>query len=242
MGKDKKEKIPEYEIWYNEFIVDNQEEIWEIANVANMMLDQKLKLTIDPKLTIAMYGVTLEAYVEYLKTKQKEDYNEFCINIMNTLEIGYNSSFHDEEEKTGNFMVFMHHIPSYKTLETDTSLDKSDEICALWANSNLSVDSQQIIRDMNAFAKDYLRQHLNIAVENSAIILMIFLIVHDTIIKTISLKRQEENAPTYMITIAGLIEISCTENTDGDCEDIIQFKVTPSVKQIGKDDGRATGV
>ena len=236
MGK--KNETPRYEEWYQMYVIDNTDDISQFSQAAAMEIRQKLKAVVDPKLAIAIYAETIAAYVGFLKTKQS-DYTQYCMNILDMIELGYDTSDNEDDEKSGNFAFYMYDVESHKSIETDESIERSDEICAQWASSNISVDSQSVIREANAFAKDHIKNVLNVAVENASVILMIFLIVHDTILKCMKIKRLEEGSSIYQITVAGIVEITCQDG--GDDEDRYFFKVEPSVKHSGKNDAVATG-
>lgn len=233
------EKIPYYKQWYQDCVVDDEEEIRRFADAAVISIQDRLRVEIDPKLAIAIYCGCLESYVDYLKQKQDE-YPEFGIKIMDTLEIGYTTTDDEDDEKSGNFVISMYHCPNFPTVTTNTMLEKSTEIVTQWAHTNLLGDDAVIYKELNSNAKRWLKDHYKLSLEQPELTLMIFLIVHEAIIKGMEIRRSELGVSLLSITIAGLITIQCSEDEDGG--DSILFKMEPAIKVAGKNDRVATGV
>lgn len=231
-----KQPEPVYKQWYRTMIVDDQEDIYQIASAASSRLKDRIKMPLEPELTMAVYCFTFEAIMQYLKDKQK-DFPEFWVNIYDTLDIGYDTIENDEDEKTGNFNIKVFYTKDAPKIVTNSSLADTDDILTAWVAQSMNIDVDYLIKDIFAFVKEYLMAHVNLTIERPELILLCFLIITEEIVKIVKIKRQEAQSSDYFITLAGLFQIHCMDTDKGE---MILFKTEPSPKQFIKDDATAT--
>ena len=84
--------------------------IESIADTANRALYEKYKIKIDSwALSTAIFLKTFESICAMLKSKEA-NYSSFAVNFMNRFIVSFNSNLNDEDEKNGNFMIYLRHI------------------------------------------------------------------------------------------------------------------------------------
>lgn len=225
--------------WFEENVIENREELLQVGELANRLLHDKISLAIpDPQITIAMYCNIFETICKVV-AKREDEWDEFCVNVANRLRVGYTTTDSDEEEKTGNFMVFIQHMQEQVSNDM-LDEDENDTIvlCTQWNAANIK-EQTDIIKEISVEAKKQLSSMINIKAESSEFIIPTFCIIHEQLINYIRLKRVEENRSEYELNVAGLFTIGIMETDDA--EEEIYFVPSISLKLLFKNDGIATG-
>jgi hypothetical protein len=169
-----KNAISKSKLWFAENVADNKAELIEVGELANRNLHDKISLGLnDPETTIAIYAKIFEAICEEVASKE-EDYESFRLNIANRLEVGYTTTSSEDDEKMGNFMVYINH------LETPASNDSLDEeetdtivLCTQWNAANVKTQAETI-KAVAARGKKALSEMINIKLDNVEFIIPMF--------------------------------------------------------------------
>lgn len=229
-------------MWFKENVSENQKELMEIGELSNRMLHEKISLGLnDPMTTIAIYAKIFDTICDVV-VDQEANWEDFCLNIADRLKIGYTTTSSDDDEKVGNFMIFMQHV--YGTTGSDNSLDDDEDeddtivLCTQWNAANVKAQSN-IIKDIAAKGKKALDDIINIKIESHEFVIPMFCIIHSQIINYIRLKRVEENKTDYEINVAGLFTVGIQETDDA--EEEIYYVPSISLKLKFKNDSIATG-
>ena len=131
--------------WFDENVVENVEELLEVGKITNVILKDKLNLGItSPKSTIAYYAIIFNCICEAI-IEQEDKWDDFCVNVADRIKVGYTTTSSEDDEKSGNFMVFIQHV--YNT-STDESLDEEEEdtvvLCTQWNAANVKAQTEII--------------------------------------------------------------------------------------------------
>lgn len=219
--------------WFKENIIENVDDIKQIGENAARTLHTKLSMDLDATTVIAVYGKVFEVLCNVLKSR-REEWDEFAINVAGRFVIGFSSSENDEDEKQGNFMVYMKHL---ETSSSDDSLDDEETdtiaLSVQWNAANVK-EQAEVMREISSKGMTELSRVLNLKVGSDEFIIPTFCIIHSEIVKYIKLKRVTENSADYEINVAGLF-LAGVHETD-DAEEEVYFEPSVSLKRFFKGD------
>lgn len=228
------------EKYFDEVVVDDKDEMEAIAEMARPEILKIIRIDLgNNKVPIAIYEVIFECIMRYLKQVQKKK-DSLRIIICDRLEIGFTTSFetpeNEELEKMGNFMIYMNHIDNKKKSEIDEDEDDSVVRCVQWNESNITT-SLTDIKEITKMAVADLEKKLGIMSVNAEVVMPLFCLIHDEIVKYVAIVRNEKNAFEYRINVAGCYDIYARLLEDGVD---ISFKPCVYGKGYVKEDGDAT--
>ena len=143
--------------YYYDNIYEDEEDIQMISETAMATIRERFHIVLtDHRLTTAAFLKIFEGFIEKLKSLQKE-YDNFSINLANRLAIGFTNNDNDEDEKSGNFMLFIQHLrESTKTEIVDDPTVTNIERTVQWNAENI-VEQPELIRSLTIEAVKYLR-------------------------------------------------------------------------------------
>ena len=239
-------KAEPWVIFVKDSLCEDYDIIESIADTANRALYEKYKIKIDSwPMSTAVFLKTFESICAMLKSKE-QNYSEYAINFMNRFVISFNSNLNDEDEKNGNFMIYLRHIGG-ETVK-DTFIDPTDTPLtrvADWNKDNLisKIDDggimkkqPELTRKMSLLAVDYINK-INIKLANNEVIFPMFINFYDSIITVCKLVRKDRDLPKLEVNL-GLLRVVVKEGPDG--RDIIELKPDIAGKLNIKDDKLAS--
>ncbi len=224
--------------WFKDNVSENADELLAIAELANRKLHETLSLGLDsPMTTVAIYAQIFESMCKVIAEKEK-DYDSFNLNMADTFHIGYDTTDSEDDEKTGNFMVYMNHIDNQKT---DAVLDDEEDntlaLCAMWNATNVKTQAE-VIKEVAVQALKDLGTLINIKMESHEFIIPMFCIIHSQLIKFLKQKRTELGLSEYELNVAGLFTAGCSVNEN--TEEEIYFVPSIALKLLFKNDSIAS--
>lgn len=238
-------KAEPWVIFMKDSLCEDFDIIESIADTANRTLYEKYKIKIDSwALSTAIFLKTFESICVMLKSKEK-DYSSYAVNFMNRFIVSFNSNINDEDEKTGNFMIYLRHVGGDTVKDTfvdptDTPLTRVSD----WNKDNLisKIDDgvakkqPELTRKMSLLAVDYINK-INIKLANNEVIFPMFINFYDSIITVCKLVRKDRDLPKLEVNL-GLLRVVVKEGPDG--RDIIELKPDIAGKLNIKDDKLAS--
>lgn len=233
--------ITKSEDWFNKNVYDNKEELIEVGNIANAMLFEQLNVDLsNPKTTIAAYVWILNTILDVLKSTQNEN-DEFCINIADRFRIGYTNISDDEEEKDGNYMIYIQHLNIPHPYESLNDVDDDEEddtalLCVKWNASNIKAQAE-IIKEISVRGRKNLSDLINIKLDKDVFVMPLFCIIHDAIVNYVHSKRVDLDDQDYQLDICGLYTIG--ESIDAENVPEIYYEPSITLKLMFKDDANA---
>lgn len=224
--------------WFKDNVSENQDELLTIGDLANRKLHEVLSLGLDsPMTTIAIYAQIFESMCHVVASKES-DYDSFNLNMADSFDIGYDTTTSEDDEKSGNFMVYMRHIVNQKI---DAVLDEDEDntlaLCAIWNATNVKTQAE-VIKEVAVQALKDLGSIINIKMESHEFVIPMFCIIHSTLIRFITQKRVELAKSEYELNVAGLFTAGCAVNENGDEE--IYFVPSITLKLLFKNDSIAS--
>jgi len=249
MAKKDETKKGSYEARYNELVIEDQEAIVRISSITADRLRNIFGLHFskteggpaDPRVPLIIFTETYDAVIEHLVKRRKgtakmdaKQYDSFQLNFANRFVIGFDNVENDDDEKEGNFMIFIKDIRDGKTVEEPRDPDACpSEKAVEWVNQNIT-ENPEAIKEISLDALDRLAKY-GICFYNHELIMPIFCTMYDTMVEYIDMERKELDDYEYEINFAGCFFVSACENADGG-SDII-FRPSIDSKTALKDDG-----
>ena len=238
-------KAEPWVIFLKDSLCEDVDVIESIADTANRSLYEKYKIKLDSwPMSTAVFLKTFESICAMLKSKES-NYSNYAINFMNRFIVSFNSNINDEDEKNGNFMIYLRHIGG--DTAKDTFIDPTDTPLtrvADWNKENLvsKIDDgvmkkqPELTRKMSLLAVEYINK-INIKLANNEVIFPMFINYYDSIITVCKLVRKDRDLPKLEVNL-GLLRIIIKEGPDG--RDVIELKPDIAGKLNIKDDKLAT--
>ena len=238
-------KAEPWVIFMKDSLCEDFDIIESIADTANRTLYEKYKIKIDSwALSTAIFLKTFESICVMLKSKEK-DYSSYAVNFMNRFIVSFNSNINDEDEKTGNFMIYLRHVGGDTVKDTfvdptDTPLTRVSD----WNKDNLisKIDDgvvkkqPELTRKMSLLAVDYINK-INIKLANNEVIFPMFINFYDSVITVCKLARKDRDLPKLEVNL-GLLRVVVKEGPDA--RDIIELKPDIAGKLNIEDDKLAS--
>lgn len=238
MTKEKEKENDLYVEYFDENAPEDLEDIINICTVASTHIRNKFNIKFDDyKLLGATFSKIFDAFLFTLKNLEKE-YSDFEINVANRLCIGYDTTKDEDDEKIGNFMIFIRHLNSkIKDEQVEDSKAKAYELAVQWNADNIK-EQPEIIRKISINALEQLKT-IKILLGTEELIIPIFISVYESIVDYIKIKRRELDLFEYEINFMSCFYIGCRESEDELADDIY---IRPSInsKLSLKDDSIAT--
>lgn len=194
---------------------------------------------IEKKMVIAIFGITLETVIQFLKTKQVAQYESYNINFANRVEIGYSTSSENEdidEEKSGNFMPYMCHIYDSKfNTERDEDEYNSIALATQWSAANIKTSIEDV-KTISTKALEKLKDY-SIYLGTNELVIPIFCLIYEIIVSYIKIQRANNNDFEYILNVASIATARAVEGEDGD---VIYFDTSIFFKREIKNDEHAS--
>ena len=242
------------EKWWEENIKENEAELVVAGSFACKKMYDYFSVKIeDPCAMIAFYCIIFDNITQEIREREKE-YDNFSIDIADRLTVGYTTTSDEDDEKVGNFMIYMKNLvgksvkelSSYTDDETDdiekirkmSSDDESTiELITNWNATNIK-ENADIIKDIASKSKDDISKILDYKMGTHELIFPMFCTVHDAILCELALEKTSRKKSEVELAIAGWFTVGIQSTDDGDD---IYFDPSPSLKLKFKDDSIASG-
>ena len=205
--------LTKWELYFNSNICEDFDIIQNIAETANRIYHEKFNISInDWKLTTATFLKTFETFMQALVTMEK-DHSEFEINLANRFAIGFNNNENDDDEKQGNFMVYMKHLrEAPKTSGFVDPTVSSIEKTVQWNTENV-IEQPELIRKITVDTVKNL-DSIEIQIANNELIMPLFITFYECIITVLKLLRRDADAYEIQVNLGWFIVIA-QESEDG---------------------------
>lgn len=228
------EKYLEY---YNEFAVEDNDDIITICQTAGKIIWERFRARFDdPKLLAATFSKIYGSIMSKLKDLERE-YQDFNINICGRLDMGYSTNEDEDDEKQGNFMVYIRHLNSrHKNDQIDDPQAKATERAVLWNAENCTVNPD-ILRKISVEALDALKE-IDVNLGSSELVMPVFVTVYESLVNFLKIRRREKDDFEYEINFISCFYISARESEDED--DVINIRPNIEAKLTLKDDAGAS--
>lgn len=202
-----------YEKYFEEFAHEDTEHILSICETASKIIWDRFRTRFDdPRLLASCFSKIFGSFLNKLEALEAE-YSDFNINICDRLCMGYSTNEDDDDEKQGNFMVYIRHInANKKNEESDDPTAKAVERAVQWNTENI-ISQPELLRKISIDALEDLK-HIDVSIGSSELIIPIFVTTYEAIINYIKVKRREEDAFEFEINFISCFYIGARESED----------------------------
>lgn len=215
---------------FDEICKEDREEVKSVCTAAAMTIRQNFKYAfIDkdtnefcPEVVAVIFSKTYDAILDELVNLEKKN-SEFNINVCGRLDIGYSNIENEDDEKEGNFMIYIRH-KNFSHVNSETNYDDPSpkELCVSWSTTNIK-DQPEILKRIAANAVEKLKR-VDVIFDTSDAILPIFITVYEHLVLFIQDQRAQANEFEYSINFASCFTIGARETDNGD-----EIYIIPSI-------------
>ena len=232
--------------WFNDYAVNNKEEMKIICELTSRSVYEKFTLYVESnnyELYAAVFYATFTTILDFLRGKENK-YNNFTIEVANSINIGYSNSTNEDNEKVGNFMPILEYIgTNMKVVDNSPESEKKKDVnrtktnCMRWKQINVK-QNINFVSEIQETAYERIKKEYRTDMRTSECVIPIFCIFMDNIIHVIKLKYQElegTDVSEVSMNVLGLFDIYYSFNSEDNIE-IIEFQPNIRMKLALKND------
>lgn len=220
---------------YNSNVNEDGDDINQICDVASKIIKEKFLVNIaDYRIIGAMFRETYMSFLEKLKELEKS-YSNYSIDVAGRFTIGYTTTDNEDDEKQGNFMVFIEdHGTSKKNNDPDITASAKERVVQ-WCIENISVQPD-VVNAVSLIAMEKLKK-LDIVLASNEFVIPIFIVIYDTLVNYLKIRRSECGSFEYEVNFISCFNIKAMEGENGD---IIAIRPNIEAKLELKNDALAS--
>lgn len=217
----KQVKMQKYELYWEEHAPEDEDELKTICESAAIEIHELFKLNLinekrglDARIVGCIFSKIFDAIIEQLQ-KLEEQYTDFELDIVQRFTIGYDTNENDNDEKEGNFMIYMRDLNCEVRTEITDSLDASSlERVVSWNTQNLK-DKIDMHRNIAIAALKKIADDLDIVLSSEEYIWPIFITTYEALIKYLRSRIAELQVPSLEINFISCFWAGILESEDG---------------------------
>lgn len=182
--------------WFKENCKDDVSDILKICELTARSAAEQFEMYLRSNNTeifaIIFFG-TFQAILEFLRDKQRKGYQNFTVEIANSINIGYSNSTDTENEKVGNFMPIMEYIGVNRNIvnsESGNRTDRTTQNFILWKQLNVKKNVENF-KEIQERAYNKLLEDYRIDLRSSEAVIPLFCIFMDNINSVLRMKYLE---------------------------------------------------
>lgn len=228
--------------WFKEHAVNNPAELKIICDLTARSAEKQFSMYIssgNTEVYATVFYVTFLCVLDFIKGKQKS-YNNFTVEICNSINIGYTNNDNTDNEKVGNFMPIMEYIGINRNIvDNNDSLD-SDRTATnfmRWKQLNIR-KNVEYYKEIQETAYERLKKDYCTNLRTSESVIPLFCIFLDHISNVLKMKFKEAqgtDVSEVSLNIMGLFDVYYSFNEDENKE-IIEFEPNITMKLALKAD------
>ena len=227
--------------WFNDYAVNNRTELKFICDLTARSAEEQFSLYLksgNTEVYAVVFYATFLTTLRFLKGKQNS-YNNFTIQIANSINIGYSNTMNEDNEKIGNFMPIMEYIGINRNIVDDdlNKTDRTSQNYILWKELNTK-KTAEYYKEIQEHAYEVLRSQYKTSLRTSEAIIPLFCIFMDNIVNVMKVKFKEAegtNVSEVSMNVLGLFDVYYSYNEEDDKE-ILEFSPNILMKLSLKSD------
>lgn len=216
--------------WFREYAVNNAKEMKIVCELTSRSAQEQFCLCMksgNTEVYAVVFYATFLTILEFIRNKQKT-YNEFTIEICNSVNIGYVNNTDENNEKVGNFMPIMEFIGINRNIiDSSDSLDvdKTTANFIRWKELNIKTNVQYY-KEIQERAYEKLKNDFRTNIRTSEAVIPLFCIFMDHIVNVLKEKYREAmgtDVSEVSMNVLGLFDVYYSFNEE-DNQEIIEFQ------------------
>lgn len=227
--------------WFNDYAVNNRTEIKFVCDLTARSAEEQFSLYLkngNTEVYAVVFYATFMTILRFIKGKQHK-YNNFTIQIANSVNLGYSNSTNDENEKVGNFMPIMEYIGINRNIVDDDNrdIDRTAQNYIRWMELNIK-QTVEYYKEIQEHAYEMLRSNYKTNLRTSEAIIPLFCTFMDHIINVLKVKFKEADGTDVSevsMNVLGLFDVYYSFNEEAD-QEIIEFQPNIPMKLALKSD------
>lgn len=232
--------------WFKEHAVNDAREMKIICDLTARSAEEQFCLYItsgNTEVYSVIFYATFTTILEFLRSKEKT-YNEFTMEICNSINIGYTNNDSEDNEKVGNFMPILEYISINRNIVDDTSsidADKTKQNYIRWKELNIK-KNVEYYKEIQEKAYDVLKSQYKTNLRTSEAVIPLFCIFMDHISNVLKMKFKEAegtDVSEVSMNVLGLFDVYYSYNEE-DAQEIIEFQPNITMKLALKADDVAS--
>lgn len=232
--------------WFKDYAVNDYKDMKTICDLTARSADEQFSMKIKSGNTetyAIVFYATFMTILQFLKEKQKK-WNNFTIEVCNSINIGYTNNDNEDNEKVGNFMPILEHISINRTIvDTGSAFDKDTtaENFIRWKELNIKKNIE-FYKDIQEKTFELLKTEYRIHLRSSEAVIPLFCIFMDNIPNVLKQKYKEAadaDVSEVSMNVLGLFDAYYSYNDDDGIE-CIDYTPNIAVKLALKADDVAS--
>ncbi len=228
--------------WFKDYAVNNATELRIVCDLTARSAQEQFQMYLksgNTEVYAVVFYATFMTILEFIRGKQKL-YNNFTVEICNSINLGYTNNDSDDNEKVGNFMPIMEYIGINRTIVDDGNTmdpDRTSQNFMRWKQLNIkkNVEYYKEIQE-KAFAR--LQTEYKTNIRTSEGVIPLFCIFMDHITNVLKMKFQEAqgtDVSEVSMNVLGLFDVYYSFSEE-DNKEVIEFQPNISMKLALKAD------
>jgi len=211
--------------WFQDYAVNNKSELKIVCDLTSRSAEEQFQMYLDngnTEVYAVVFYATFLSILEFIKEKQKR-YNNFTVQIFNSVNIGYTNNDDDENEKVGNFMPIMEYISINRNIMDDGSpvtIDTTTTNFVRWQDLNIKKNGEYF-KEIQEKAYDKLNNEYKTNLRTSEAVIPLFCIFLDNITNVLKMKYKEAEGTDVSevnMNVLGLFDVYYSFNEEENLE------------------------
>lgn len=232
--------------WFKDHAVNNAREMKIICDLTSRSAEEQFCLYItsgNTEVYSVVFYATFITILEFLRSKQKT-YNEFTMEICNSINVGYTNNDSEDNEKVGNFMPILEYISINRNIVDEggaIDADKTKQNYIRWKELNIK-KNVEYYKEIQEKAYEKLKSQYKTNLRTSEAVIPLFCIFMDHISNVLKMKFKEAegtDVSEVSMNVLGLFDVYYSFNEE-DAQEIIEFQPNITMKLALKADDVAS--
>lgn len=231
--------------WFRDHAVDNAADLRIVCDLTARSAEEQFELHLksgNTEVYAVVFYATFMTLLDFIRSREKL-YNNFTVEIANSINIGFTNNRDEDNEKVGNFLPIMEYIGINRNIVDDTSTidaDKTTENFLRWKRLNIK-KTVDFYKDLQEKAYNALMQEYRTNMRTSECIIPLFCIFMDNIVSVMKMKFKEAegtDVSEVSMNVLGLFDVYYSYDADED-QEVIEFMPNITMKLALKNDDAA---
>ena len=207
-----------YDEYFKMNCTEDEDDITRVLGITMEELQKFGVSFIDKKMLGAIFCKVYDSILQNLE-KFEKDYSSFEINFCNRFIIGYNTTEDEDDEKCGNFMVYIRHRGCDKSNDDENKVNDDTKTTAAskfsyWVMENLQQQVELITKITGDAIKEL--KDLGVTIQVPDVIIVIFTKVYEALVKYLTARRTQLGEFEYEINFLSCFFIGAREGEESD--------------------------
>lgn len=232
--------------WFKDYAVNNYPELKIICDLTARSAEEQFCMHLqsgNTEVYAVVFYATFISIMEFIRSKQKV-YNNFTVEICNSVNLGYTNNDNEDNEKVGNFLPLMEYLGINRNIVDSGSgmdVDKTSQNFIRWKELNIK-KNVEYYKEIQERAYEKLKKEYKTNLRTSEAVIPLFCIFMDHIGNVLKMKFKEAegtDVSEVSMNVLGLFDVFYSFNEE-DNKEIVEFQPNIMMKLALKSDDIAS--